>query len=333
MATTLVTGGAGFIGRRVVERLAQDGHEVVVLDALTYAAHPGALQALSNALPVQLVEGDVATPQTVEAVFARVSPELVFHLAAETHVDRSLDDAAPFLRTNVHGTWEVAQACLRHGVQRLVHVSSDEVYGDRSGLSTSVETDPTTPTNPYSASKACADHLVLATVRSHGLDAVVTRGANTYGPGQFPEKLLPLAARRWAAGKSMGIYGDGQQVRHWLYVDDHADGIVAAAGAPSGAVLHFGGEQATNREILARWASALGVDGRTETIADRPGHDRIYDLDDARTRAMLGWKPAVSLQDGLARTAVWQAEHPDFWDDALSRDDVRAWFARQYGSP
>jgi len=312
--TLLVTGGAGFIGRALVRQLAARGDRVVVLDALTYAAHPDALSRIAG--DVELVQGDVADEGVVAGLLDRMTPDAVLHLAAESHVDRALADAAPFLRTNVWGTWQVVRACVQHGV-RLVHVSTDEVYGDRSGLPTSLEGDPCAPTNPYSAAKTCGDHLVLSAVRAEGLNAVITRGANTYGPGQYPEKLLPLAGQRWRSGRAMGVYGDGQQVRHWLYVDDHAAGIVAALdrGAP-GSIAHFGGEASTNTDVLARWAAALGVPGDTERVEDRPGHDRAYDLDDTATRRALGWSPATALDAGLALTAAWTAAHPQFWDDA-----------------
>lgn len=308
----LVTGGAGFIGRALVARLVLDGHRVTVLDALTYAAHPTELRRIGGA-DFSLLERDVATPGAVASALRVSGAEAVLHLASESHVDRSLADAAPFLRSNAEGTWRVVEAC-RDARVRLVHVSTDEVYGDRDGQGAAREGDPTNPTNPYAASKACADSLVLSAVRAHGLDAVVTRGVNTYGPGQYPEKLLPLAARRWMAGQPMGLYGDGEQVRHWLYVDDHAAGIVAALhrGEP-GAVLHFGGERRTNREVLGEWADALGVEGTTEGVPDRPGHDRVYLQEDAASRRALGWEPTVGLTDGLARTAAWTHVHPQFW--------------------
>lgn len=328
--TALVTGGAGFIGRALVEHLGRLGWRVVVLDAMTYAAHPGALAVLAARHDVEVIEGDVADIPTVDGALAAHSPDVVFHLAAESHVDRSLDDPGPFLHTNIRGTWNVARACLARQI-RLVHVSTDEVYGDRDGRRASVEGDPCAPTNPYSVSKAAGDQLVLSLVRSHALDAVVTRGVNTYGPGQFPEKLLPRAARRWRSGKPMGVYGDGAQRREWLFVADHAAGIAAAVRAPAGAVLHFGGVSCTNTEILARWAAALGLDGPTESIDDRPGHDRHYALDDAGSRDRLGWAPQVALDDGLARTAAWTRERPTFWDDALARADVQGFFARRYG--
>ncbi len=329
----LVTGGAGFIGRSLVPRIAAGGRPVVVLDALTYAAHPIGLAAACADLPVTVVRGDVADQGVVADLIERHDVSAVVHLAAETHVDRSLQDAAPFLRTNVQGTWQVVQACVTHRV-RLLQVSSDEVYGDREGGPPSAEGDPVSPTNPYAAAKACADHLVLAAVRADGLDAVITRGTNTYGPGQFPEKLLPLAARRWLAAQAMGVYGDGDQVRQWLHVDDHAAGIEAALDrGDAGAIVHLAGAPRTNRQILHQWAEALGLPGPLRRIADRPGHDRRYALDDAASREALSWAPRVALGPGLAAMARWTREHGDFWDEAMARGDVAAWFARQYGTP
>jgi dTDP-glucose 4,6-dehydratase len=329
----LVTGGAGFIGRAVVRLLLDDPStsRVTVLDAMTYAAHVAALDGLDDGR-LAVLTGDVAEPEQVDAAFAEARPDRVLHLAAESHVDRSLHDAAPFVRTNVTGSWNIAQAALRAGV-RLVQVSTDEVYGDREGHPAVVEGAPVAPTNPYAATKACADAMVAALVRSHDLDAVITRGVNTFGPGQFPEKLLPLAARRWAGGASMPLYGDGLQTREWLYVDDHAAGIIAAARrGQRGAVLHLAGEGRTNLEALADWHAALGHDGEPplESVADRPGHDRLYALDDRATRSALGWAPATGWIEGLARTARWRDATPHFWDERMADPRVAAWFRSCY---
>ena len=334
--TWLVTGGAGFIGRAVVRALLArpDVARVVVLDALTYAAHPCALRAMRD-VRLELVRGDVADAEGVAELFARERPGVVLHLAAESHVDRAIADAAPFVRTNVTGTWNVARAALDVGA-RLVQVSTDEVYGDREGREAAVEGDPVAPTNAYAATKACADALVTSLVRAEGLDAVITRGVNTYGPGQFPEKLLPLAARRWRSGQPMPLYGDGLQRRCWLFVDDHASGVVAAAGAGQpGAILHLGsGESRDNVGLLRAWREALGLPTEPldwcRQVADRPGHDRTYTLDDGATRRALGWAPRTGLGDGLAATATWHAEHPDFWDEAMSQAEVADWFRGWY---
>ncbi len=314
--TYLVTGGAGFIGRATVRALRAEGLDVVVLDSLTYAAHEADLRSIEG---VEVVVGDVDEPADVAAVFERFAPSVVLNLAAESHVDRSLEDASPFVRANTLGPWVVARACAEAGV-RMVQVSTDEVYGDRDGLPPSVEGDPTTPTNPYSAAKAAGDAMALSLVRSDGLDAVVTRGANTYGPGQYPEKLLPLAAQRWANGATMGVYGDGLQEREWIFVDDHASGILAAArrGA-SGGIFHLGGDAPTpNLDLLDRWRAALGYppmgkEAWLAHVADRRGHDRRYRLASERTRELLRWSPSVDLAAGLAATAAWHDANPDFW--------------------
>lgn len=337
--TWLVTGGAGFIGRAVVRALLDrpDVERVIVLDALTYAAHPSALRAMDDDR-LELVEGDVADAACVADLFGRERPAVVLHLAAESHVDRAIADAAPFVRTNVTGTWSVARAALEIGA-RLVQVSTDEVYGDREGRAATVEGDPVAPTNAYAATKACADAMVSSLVRAEGLDAVITRGVNTYGPGQFPEKLLPLAARRWLAGEAAPVYGDGLQRRHWLHVDDHAVGILAAAAAGEpGAVLHLGSaESLTNRSVLGAWRAALGLplepEGWLSRVADRPGHDRAYALDDSASRRVLGWAPAVGLSEGLAATAAWLRANPSFWNEAMSRPGVAAWFRSWYHQP
>ncbi len=308
----MVTGGAGFIGRAVVRALRAGGVDVVVLDVLTYAAHEADLRSIEG---VELVVGDVAEPHDVGPVLDRHRPAMVLNLASESHVDRSLQDAGPFVRSNTQGAWVVAQACAERGI-RMVQVSTDEVYGDREGRPVTREGDRVSPTNPYSSAKAAGDAMVLSLLRSHGLDAVVTRGVNTYGPGQYPEKLLPLAASRWAAGEDMGIYGDGRQERSWIHVDDHAAGILAAARrGERGLVYHFsGGPPVANLDLLARWRTAFDLPpGGLTHIEDRRGHDRRYHLDDRWTRKQLGWAPRWALDDGLRATADWHRTHPDFW--------------------
>ena len=354
--TWLVTGGAGFIGRVVVEQLLAwtEGPQVVVLDAMTYAAHPVALRAVGESyagLPessrLTIVEGDVADGVLVSKLMARVRPRVVLNLAAETHVDRSLSNNAPFVRTNVEGTEMLVRASVDCRVERFVQVSTDEVYGDRVGRRAARETDGVEPTNPYAATKACGDALVQAAVRSSGLDAVITRGCNTYGPGQFPEKLLPLAALRWGADQPMWVYGDGLQERVWLHVDDHAAGILAAARVGTeGAVYHFsGGRPRTNQATLESWRRALGLGGRPDDylrgdssqlikfVPDRPGHDRRYALGDQETRRQLGWAPRRSWRSGLRATAKWLASNPQFWASSLEQHGVSAFFAAQYGEP
>lgn len=334
MTTWLVAGGAGFIGRRFVERLLADGERVVVLDAFTYAAHPAALDALACEA-LEVLTGRVDSAADVATAMER-EPEVVVNFAAESHVDRSLKDPGPFMSTNATGAWLLASAVRERG-GRLVQVSTDEVYGDLNGREAAREHDAVRPSNPYAASKACGDALVLSLFRAHRLDVVVTRGANTYGPGQFPEKLLPLAARRWAEGQPMPLYGDGFHVRDWLHVDDHVAGILAAArkGEP-GRAYHLGSRDGrTNREVLMLWRKALGLEGHStdylESVPDRPGHDRRYALADGWTREVLGWAPAVRFEDGLVTTANWLLDHPGYWDEALARPDVVAWFAEQYG--
>ena len=319
--------------------------EVYVLDAFTYASHRGALEEIgrdAGAAPLTICSGDIAEPGDLKRAFAEARPTHVLNLAAETHVDRSLLDASPFLRTNIEGTQQLLQhigaaRAAKVRKPRFVQVSTDEVYGDRSGRRPAREGDAVDPTNPYAASKACADALVLAAVRTRGLDALVTRGCNTYGPGQFPEKLLPLAARRWAEGEPMWLYGDGLHERVWLHVDDHARGIVAAArGGRAGCVYHFRGSvRRSNRAALSQWWRALGHRGLLEealqAVADRPGHDRSYALSDAETRRQLGWKPTVAWRKGLDSTARWWQASRDFWDEALSHPAVQGYFEEQYG--
>ncbi len=324
----LITGGAGFVGRAVVARLLDAERDVVVLDALTWSSHPGALKELG----VELLEVDVADGRAVDAALDRVRPSVVVHLAAEDRVDPSLRDGAPFLQTNAIGTWNVARAAAERGA-RLVRASPESVYGDRHDLPLPDEATSVRPTTPLGSSHACADGLVRSLVRSEGLDAVIVRASNTFGPGQFPEALLPLAARRWAEGRPVPLPGDGFQLRSWLHVWDHAAGIVAAAlRGEAGAVYHLGGGTLrADREALMLWRRALGRGGHSGEWAESTGPDEGADgrrgLDDRATREALAWSPRFSVEEGLAHTAAWLAEHPDFWDDALCRPEVHAQLA------
>jgi dTDP-glucose 4,6-dehydratase len=327
LGPTLVTGGAGFIGAHVVRRLlAASDAPVVVLDALTYAGDRRRLQGC-DAARLTFVHGDVTTPGLVAELLRAHDVRTALHLAAESHVDRSIAGPAPFLTTNVLGTAAVLEAARavwgdREDV-RVHHVSTDEVYGDLPAEAPASQPgDPYRPSSPYAASKAAADHLVHAWARTYGLRASVSHGSNTYGPGQVPEKLVPVALAAALSGRSVPVYGDGLQVRDWIYVADHADGILAAAAAAPG-VWHLGGEcPRTNLDLLADLCAALDAAApagaphvrHLQRVADRPGHDRRYALDTASTRAVLPWCPRVALAEGLARTvAAWRAGR---WLDA-----------------
>ncbi|HDT13623.1 MAG TPA: dTDP-glucose 4,6-dehydratase [Candidatus Aminicenantes bacterium] len=319
--TLLVTGGAGFIGSHFV-RLALRRHKgtrIVNLDKLTYAGNLDNLKDLSEEPRHAFVLGDVRDRALVRSLLARVQG--VVHFAAETHVDRSIHDAGEFVLTNVHGTYALLDALRASpGVEVFVHVSTDEVYGSRTGRAAR-ETDPLRPSSPYAASKAAGDHLARAYHVTYGLPIVVLRPSNTYGPCQFPEKLVPLALTRALEGRAVPVYGDGLAVRDWLYVEDHCRAVETAFGrGEAGAVYNVGaGVEMTNLELVRRVLDAVEAPrGLIRLVADRPGHDRRYAMDSSLIRA-LGWEPKTSFAEGLERTARWYAANRGRWREASAR--------------
>jgi dTDP-glucose 4,6-dehydratase len=321
----LVTGGAGFIGSHFARRLAEAGDDVVVLDKLTYAGSLANLHGVNH----DFFHGDIAMPASTES--AARGCDAVVNFAAETHVDRSIADSAEFLRTNVMGA-QVLLELARELEMRLVHVSTDEVYGDLPPGRSSKEDDPLRPSSPYAAAKAGADLLVLSHVRTHGVDALITRGSNTYGPNQYPEKLLPLFITNAFEGEPLPLYGDGKQVRDWLYVDDHCAAIeLALREGSSGEVYNVGGgEEVENREITKRVLELTGADeSLVRPVDDRPGHDRRYSLDATKLES-LGWKRQWNLAKGLPATVEWYRDNPYWWEPIKQSDDFRAYYARQY---
>jgi dTDP-glucose 4,6-dehydratase len=322
----LVTGGAGFIGSHFVRRLLAGGHEVVVLDKLTYAGNPANLDGLD----VQLVVGDIADEQAVARAAAGCSAAVNF--AAETHVDRSILGAREFVQTNVVGTQTLLEWARETGA-RLVHVSTDEVYGDLEGGGRSAEGDPLRPSSPYSATKAGGDLLVPAYVRTYGVNASLTRGANTYGPRQHPEKLIPLFVTNALEGLPLPVYGDGHQVREWLHAEDHCAAIefVLHEGAP-GEIYNVGGEDHENLEVTHRIVELTGADpGLITHVEDRAGHDRRYALDDTKLRA-LGWTPSHSFgETGLRDTVAWYTANKA-WCEAVRTGEYRSYYEQQYAA-
>ena len=319
----LVTGGAGFIGSHFAKRLSAGGDEVVVLDKLTYSGNRANLERA----PVEFVEGDICDADAVAEAGAGCGA--VVNFAAETHVDRSILGAAEFIETDVLGTY-VLLTWARDAGARLVQVSTDEVYGDVPDGTSSREADALRPSSPYSASKAGGDLQVLAAVRTHGVDACVTRGANTYGPNQYPEKLIPLFVTNALDGDSLPVYGDGRQRREWLHVDDHCAAVEAVlrAGAP-GEAYNIGGEEHENLAITERILELTGADtGLVRHVDDRPGHDRRYSLDDSKLRA-LGWSPQRALDDGLAATVAWYRDNRAWWEPIKS-GAYREYYEQQY---
>jgi dTDP-glucose 4,6-dehydratase len=319
----LVTGGAGFIGSHFAKRLAAGGDEVVVLDKLTYSGNRANLEGAA----VEFVEGDICDPDAVAD--AGVGCRAVLNFAAETHVDRSILGAAEFIETDVLGTY-VLLTWARDAGARLVQVSTDEVYGDVPDGASSREDDALRPSSPYSASKAGGDLQVLAAVRTHGVDACVTRGANTYGPNQYPEKLIPLFVTNALDGDPLPVYGDGRQRREWLHVDDHcaAVEVVLRKGA-SGEAYNIGGEEHENLAITERILELTGADpALVRHVDDRPGHDRRYSLDDSKLRG-LGWSPQRALDDGLAETVAWYRDNRAWWEPIRS-GAYRQYYEQQY---
>jgi len=329
----LVAGGAGFIGSAFVRGLlaAEPETRVLTFDLLTYAGHRENLEDLPGADRHELVCGDIVDADAVRAAFDAFGPTALVNLAAESHVDQSLLAAPRFVRTNVLGTQVLLDACRAAGI-RMLHVSTDEVYGSLDAPQAATPSSPLAPSSPYAASKAAADLLALAAWRSHGQDVVVTRCTNNYGPRQMPEKLIPLMTLRAFAGESLPVYGDGRQVRDWIHVDDHVDGLLAALRrGRAGAVYHFAG--ATPLENLDLVAAILRRSGKSGAVvrhvADRPGHDRRYALDDAATREELGWAPRVVFEEGLDAAVSWYRGHPG-WCRAVAGDELRAFLERNY---
>ncbi|MEU9158238.1 dTDP-glucose 4,6-dehydratase [Streptomyces sp. NPDC048417] len=314
----LVTGAAGFIGSAYVRELlagaypAWQGAQVTVLDLLTYAGN------LANLNPVQgqftFVHGDIGDAGLLD----RVVPghDVVVNFAAESHVDRSIAEAADFVRTNVLGVQRLFDACLKAGVKRVVHVSTDEVYGSIASGSWD-ETAPLAPNSPYAAAKAAGDLLARAYHVTHGLPVVITRCGNNYGPYQYPEKVIPLFVTRLLTGGTVPLYGDGANVRDWIHVTDHCRGIqVAAEHGEAGEVYHIAGtRELTNVDLTDRLLTACGAGwDRVEKVPDRLGHDRRYSLTDAKLRK-LGYAPRVPFEQGLADTVRWYAEHAAWWQE------------------
>jgi dTDP-glucose 4,6-dehydratase len=326
----LVTGGCGFIGSAFVHLAIGRGAAVVNLDKLTYAGNPANVADVADEPGYGFVHADIADPDAVADAMQGV--DAVVNFAAESHVDRSILDPSDFTRTDVVGTAVLLAAARAAGVARFLQVSTDEVYGSIAEGAFR-ETDPINPSSPYSASKAGGDLQVLAWHRTFGMDALITRGSNTYGPRQYPEKLIPLFVTNALDGEPLPVYGDGMQVRDWLHVDDHCEGIWAVLERGAGGEVYNvgGGHEETNIEITRR---ILELSGRDDTlvrhVADLPGHDRRYALDTAKARA-LGWEPRRAFGDGLAETVAWYRDNRAWWEPIKS-GEYRAYYESQYGS-
>jgi len=309
----LVTGGAGFIGANFVHRAVDRGDDVTVYDALTYSGNPANLAGLERRRGYRFVHADVCDGAALAEAMA--GHDAVVHFAAESHVDRSITDPARFVSTNCGGTATVCRVALEVGVGRVLHVSTDEVYGSIDEGSF-IEADPLAPSSPYSASKAASDLIALSYHRTYGLPVVVTRSTNNYGRFQYPEKVVPLFVTRLLRGGRVPLYGDGGNVRDWCHVDDNCAAIerVLVDGV-DGMVYNVGaGNEIDNLDLTHRLLELCGADASSiEYVADRPGHDRRYSVDTQRIRA-LGWAPVHDLADGLAATVAWYRDNPDWWE-------------------
>jgi dTDP-glucose 4,6-dehydratase len=341
MSTWLVTGGAGFIGANFVKLcLAETDAKIVVLDKLTYAGNLQSLADVANDPRFVFVEGDICDRPAVEAIFHEHAPSALLNFAAETHVDRSIDGPAAFIQTNVMGTLQLLEVARTHVSSasgdgfRFLHVSTDEVYGTLGATGAFSETTPYAPNSPYSASKAGADHLVRAYQETFGLPTLITNCSNNYGPYQFPEKLIPLMILNALEGKPLPIYGDGQQIRDWLHVEDHCRGILAVLERGRiGEKYNIGGDnERANLEIVDGICAELEklrpapqnpsmtqqdkdqyLDLKTH-VTDRPGHDRRYAIDATKIRSELGWSPRHDLTSGLENTVRWYLDHRPWWE-------------------
>ena len=337
----LVTGGCGFIGSAVVRLAIARGHEVINLDALTYAACTDNVAGVADSPRYRFEHADIRDRAALDRIFALHEPQAVMHLAAESHVDRSIDGPGTFVETNITGTYNMLEAARAFWTRagrpdgfRFHHISTDEVFGSLGDEGKFTEDTPYDPRSPYSASKAASDHLVRAWHETYGLPVVLTNCSNNYGPYHFPEKLVPVIILNALAGKPLPIYGDGSNVRDWLYVEDHADALLLAVaqGAP-GRSYNIGGENERSNLELVRTLCAILDDLRPRGdggsyadqitfVTDRPGHDARYAIDPARIRDELGWRPSVTVEEGLRQTAQWYLDNEPWWRGLQDRDGV-----------
>lgn len=342
----LVTGGAGFIGSALLRRLIRHtGHAILNFDKLTYAASLTSLESVAGNPRYRFIRADICDAAKVASALQTFDPDVIVHLAAESHVDRSIDGPADFIQTNVVGTFTLLQAALEHyrrlpperrDIFRFHHVSTDEVFGSLGPSGYFSETTPYDPRSPYSASKASSDHLTMAWSHTFGLPVVLTNCSNNYGPYQFPEKLIPLMIIKALAGETLPVYGRGENIRDWLFVDDHAEALqlVFERGRPGETYNIGGSSERRNIDVVETVCSVLDrlrprADRRSYReqigfVADRPGHDRRYAIDASKIRTALGWSPRESFETGLAKTVQWYLDNETWWGEILARTNAAA---------
>ena len=354
----LVTGGSGFIGSNLVRALLQRGYAVVNLDKLTYAAVPSSLSDLAENKAYTFVQGDIGNRELVRWLLRFFRPKGIFHLAAESHVDRSIVDAEAFVQTNVVGTYRLLDESLAYWRQlpssqqatfRFVHVSTDEVFGELGEEGHFTETTPYAPNSPYSASKAASDHFARAYYRTYGFPIIVTNSSNNYGPYQYPEKLIPVMIFRALRGEPLPVYGDGSNVRDWIFVEDHCAALITVfeKGQIGEQYLIGAHNERKNIEVVRSLCAILdellppernpALQGRSikhyadlvRFVTDRPGHDRRYAIDASKIRTTLGWTPKVTWEEGLRHTVQWYLEHLD-WVREASQGDFASWLDENY---
>ena len=334
----LVTGGAGFIGSAVVRHLVGRGDNVLNVDKLTYAANPASVASVAGDDNYAFVQADICDAEAMQGLFADYQPDHVLHLAAESHVDRSIDGAAPFIQTNVVGTWTMLEAATawwrnlgdaKQQAFRFLHISTDEVYGALGPEGYFTNQSPYRPNSPYAASKASADHLARAWHQTHGLPVIVSNCSNNYGPCQFPEKLIPLMILKGLAGEALPVYGDGSNVRDWMHVDDHVQALMAMLdrGEPGEVYLVGGDGERRNIDVVDGICELLDAclpdsihrphRNLRQYVTDRPGHDFRYAIDSSRAHSALGWQPEETFESGLAKTVHWYLDNENWWRPIL----------------
>lgn len=336
MPAVLVTGGAGFIGSNLVRLLRKErpGWTIINLDKLTYAGNAESLAELRGDPKHLFVRGDIANAELVEHLIRSHGIETVLNLAAESHVDRSILGPGIFVETNVSGTQVLLEASRQAGVKRFVQISTDEVYGSLGKEGKFSESSPLKPSSPYSASKTAADLLALSYHHTFGMDVVVTRCSNNYGPYQFPEKLIPLMIANALEGRKLPVYGDGMQIRDWIHVEDHCRALLAALeSGKSGEVYNVGSDNEwANIELVGKIIEGLGKSrDLIEYVKDRPGHDRRYAIDARKAHAELQWAPKIAFADGIKRTIEWYVANRGWWERVRS-GEYRSYYEKNYGA-